>query len=94
MAAGWLSLDRHYSWTPNDERSPLTMLPPTFSCPRCKCKAALRAHRRGLNWFMSLVGFRPAQCFTCSKRFYLRHSLVKVQQLESEGDGLLSSGNA
>jgi hypothetical protein len=26
--------------------------------------------------------------------FYLRHSLVKVQQLESEGDGLLSSGNA
>ncbi len=58
------------------------MLPPTFSCPRCKCNAALRAHRRGFDWLMSILGFRPARCFACNKRFYTRHWLVKTQQKE------------
>jgi hypothetical protein len=66
------------------------MFPFTFSCPRCKCKSARRAHRRGFDWFMSLVGFRPAQCFTCSKRFYLRHSLVKVRQLDQSDHAALA----
>jgi hypothetical protein len=50
------------------------------NCPRCKCKAVLRAHRRGLDWLMPILGFRPARCFTCNRRFYMRHSLVKAQQ--------------
>ena len=68
--------------TQNDERSSLTMLPPTFFCPRCKCNAALRAHRKGLDWLMSNLGVRPVQCCTCDKRFYMRYSLVKAQQQE------------
>jgi hypothetical protein len=28
---------------------------------------------------MSAIGFRPARCFTCDKRFYTRHFLVKAQ---------------
>jgi hypothetical protein len=72
--------DCQRTWTQTDERSPLIMSPPTFSCPRCKCKAVVRAHRRGLDWLISVLGFRPARCFTCNRRFYMRHSLVKAQQ--------------
>ena len=53
------------------------MLPATFSCPRCKCHALYRTRRRGLDWLMSLMGFRPVRCMTCDKRFYLLHSRVR-----------------
>ena len=38
-------------------------------CPRCKCNAVRRSHRKGLDWLMSAIGFRPARCYTCAKRF-------------------------
>jgi hypothetical protein len=28
---------------------------------------------------MSAIGFRPARCFTCDKRFYTRNFQVKAQ---------------
>jgi len=53
--------------------------PAYLACPRCHCKAAHRSRRRGLDWIMSAIGFRPARCFTCDKRFYTRHFSVKAQ---------------
>jgi len=55
------------------------MLPPTFSCPYCKCHALYRTRRKGFGWLMSLFGFRPARCYTCGKRFYVlvRRSRIK-----------------
>jgi hypothetical protein len=47
------------------------MLPPTFSCPYCKCHALYRIRRKGFGWLMSLFGFRPARCYTCGKKFYV-----------------------
>jgi hypothetical protein len=47
------------------------MLPPSYSCPSCKCHALYRTRRRGFGWFMSIVGFRPARCYTCGKRCYV-----------------------
>lgn len=47
------------------------MLPPTFTCPSCKCHALYRTRRRGFGWLMSLFGFFPARCFTCNKRCYV-----------------------
>jgi hypothetical protein len=47
------------------------MLPPTFSCPYCKCHALYRTRRKGFGWLMSLFGFRPARCYTCGKSFYV-----------------------
>jgi hypothetical protein len=46
-------------------------------CPRCKCNAVRRSHRKGFDWLMSAIGFRPARCYTCDKRFYVRDSLVR-----------------
>ena len=54
-----------------------TMLPATFSCPRCKCPALYLARPSGLDRLMSVVGLSPARCMTCGKRFYLRSSQVK-----------------
>ena len=53
-------------------------LPAYLGCPRCHCKAVHRSRRRGLDWIMSAIGFRPARCFTCDKRFYTRHFQVKA----------------
>jgi hypothetical protein len=47
------------------------MLPPSYSCPSCKCHALYRTRRRGLGWLMSAFGFRPARCYTCGKRCYV-----------------------
>lgn len=47
-------------------------LPAYLACPRCHCKAVHRSRRRGLDWIMSAMGFLPARCFTCDKRFYTR----------------------
>lgn len=58
---------------PNAWRAPLSWC----LCPRCKSDAVRRSHRRGFDWLMSAIGFRPARCFTCAKRFYFRHSPVK-----------------
>jgi hypothetical protein len=57
----------------------MNMLPPSFSCPSCKCHALYRTRRSGFGWLMSLVGFWPARCFTCNKRcyVYLRRSPFK-----------------
>jgi hypothetical protein len=57
------------------------MLPPSFSCPRCKCHALYRTRRKGFGWLMSLFGLRPARCFTCGKRFYvyMRRPPAKVR---------------
>jgi hypothetical protein len=55
------------------------MLPSTFSCPRCKCGACHRLHRKsGIDWLLSKFGLRPMGCLTCGKRFYSRHSVVKA----------------
>ena len=59
--------------------TPARRLPAYLACPRCHCKAVHRSRRRGLDWLMSAIGFRPARCFTCDKRFYTRHFLVKAQ---------------
>jgi hypothetical protein len=55
------------------------MLPPSYTCPSCKCHALYRTRRRGLGWLMSLIGFWPARCYTCSRRCYvqLRRPVVK-----------------
>ena len=54
-------------------------VPAYLGCPRCHCKAVHRSRRRGLDWIMSAIGFRPARCFTCDKRFYTRHFQLKAQ---------------
>jgi hypothetical protein len=54
------------------------MLPSTFSCPRCKCGACHRLHRKGFDWLVSFLGLRPMGCLTCGKRFYARYSVVKA----------------
>jgi phage FluMu protein Com len=57
------------------------MSPLSFSCPRCKRKDDLhRSRRRGFDWFMSKIGFKPVRCFACGKRFFVRQSLVKGEQ--------------
>lgn len=64
------------------------MLPEAFPCPLCKSNAVRRVHRRGFDRLMSLLGFRPFQCFTCEKRFYRRHyaihTLVGPQSLAGD----------
>jgi hypothetical protein len=52
------------------------MLPTSYSCPRCKCNALYRTHRKGFDWLMSAIGLRPARCYTCGKRFYIRWSKI------------------
>jgi hypothetical protein len=55
------------------------MLPSSFSCPRCKCGACHRLHRKGpLDRLISMLGLRPMGCLTCGKRFYARYSAVKA----------------
>lgn len=54
-------------------------LPVPLGCPRCHCNAVHRSRRRGLDWIMSAMGFRPARCFTCAKRFYTREFQAKAQ---------------
>lgn len=52
-----------------------------LSCPRCKCAAVHRSRRKGgLDWLMSMVGLRPARCYTCQRRFYTRYSSRKDGQ--------------
>jgi hypothetical protein len=51
------------------------LLPFSFLCPRCKCKACYALHRKGFDWLMHLLGVRPARCLTCNKRFYARYSI-------------------
>jgi hypothetical protein len=57
------------------------MLPASFTCPSCKCHALYRTRRTGFGYLMSLIGFWPARCFTCSKRcyVYLRHYAIRRQ---------------
>ena len=47
------------------------MLPPSYTCPSCKCHALYRTRRKGMGWLMSLVGFWPARCMTCRKKCYV-----------------------
>jgi hypothetical protein len=47
------------------------MLPPSYTCPSCKCHALYRTRRKGFGWLMSLVGFWPARCFTCRRKCYV-----------------------
>jgi hypothetical protein len=54
------------------------MLSSTFSCPRCKCGACQRLHRRGFDWLLSPFGLRPLGCLTCGKRFYTRYSVLQA----------------
>jgi hypothetical protein len=53
-------------------------LPSNLACPRCHLKAIHRSRRRGFDWFMFELGFWPARCFTCDKRFYVHQSEVEV----------------
>jgi hypothetical protein len=65
------------------------MLPTTFSCPRCKCGACHRLHRKGIDWLLSKFGLRPMGCLTCGKRFYAHESVVKAH-LQDEVEGVYS----
>jgi hypothetical protein len=56
----------------------MNMLPSSFSCPRCKCGACHRLHRKGIDRLISMFGFRPLGCLTCGKKFYARYSDVKA----------------
>ena len=47
-------------------------------CPRCKCGACYPLHRKGVDWGISLLGFRPARCLTCMRKFYTRYSLERT----------------
>ncbi len=49
----------------------------SFSCPRCKSRDVHRSHRRGMDWLLSGMGFRPIKCLSCDHRFYVRYSVVK-----------------
>jgi hypothetical protein len=55
-------------------------LPASVACPSCHCTAIHRSRRRGLDdWIMSALGFLPARCFTCERRFYARQLPLKDQ---------------
>jgi len=58
-------------------------LPAYLACPRCHCKAVHRSRRRGLDWLMSAIGFLPARCFTCERRFYVRSAPVGAKSQPS-----------
>jgi hypothetical protein len=60
------------------ELGPQRRLTDRLACPRCHCKAVHRSRRRGFDWLMSAIGLRPARCFTCDKRFYVRQALIKA----------------
>ena len=51
------------------------MLPTDFACPSCKCRACYALHRTGFDWFVSMLGLRPARCLTCTRKFYTRYKL-------------------
>ena len=51
---------------------------PSLACPRCKSPAVHRSRRRGFDWIMSPLGFLPARCFTCDRRFYTRQVPVNA----------------
>jgi transcription elongation factor Elf1 len=68
------------------------MLPATFSCPRCRCHALYRTRRRGLDWLMSVVGLKPVRCFTCDKRFYMRHSRLSDLNQDHPDDEYFRGG--
>ncbi len=53
-------------------------LPAFLACPRRHSKAIHRSRRRGLDWIMSAIGFLPARCFTCDRRFYARQLPLKA----------------
>ena len=52
-------------------------MPSVFTCPSCQCPEVDRLHRRGVDWLLSALGFRPARCRACHTRFYFRASLLK-----------------
>ena len=56
------------------------MLPPSYTCPSCKCHALYRTRRKGLGWLMSLVGFWPARCMTCRKKCYVHLRQAPVRR--------------
>jgi hypothetical protein len=64
------------------------MLPPSYTCPSCKCHALYRTRRKGIGWLMSLVGFWPARCLTCRRvcYIYLRSSEVR-QKMQNQPRG-------
>jgi hypothetical protein len=69
------------------------MLPSTFSCPRCKCGACHRLHRKGFDWLLSVFGLRPMGCLTCGKKFYSRNSVLKTH-LEDATTDVYSNGGS
>lgn len=51
------------------------MLPSSYACPNCKCRACSALHRKGFDWLVFLLGLRPARCLTCNKKFYTRYTV-------------------
>jgi hypothetical protein len=71
------------------------MLPPSFSCPRCKCGACHRLHRKGpLDRLISRFGFRPMGCLTCGKRFYAHYEEVNAHLQEDTKDVYSRKGSS
>jgi len=55
------------------------LFPANTLCPRCKCGACYPLHRKGFDWAISLLGLRPARCYTCMKKFYMRYTLESTE---------------
>ena len=52
------------------------MLPSTYACPSCKCRACYALHRKGFDRLLSLFGLRPARCLTCNRKFFARYKVA------------------
>jgi len=63
------------------------LFPSSLLCPRCQCGACYPLHRKGVDWALSLLGFRPARCLTCMRKFYTRYSLERTEAQRQSGDG-------
>ena len=57
------------------------MLPESFQCPRCRCRACYALHRKGIDWVYNFLGLRPARCLTCMRKFYTRYELSQIQAI-------------
>jgi hypothetical protein len=71
------------------------MLPSTYACPSCKCRACYALHRKGFDRVLSLFGLRPARCLTCNRKFFARYKVaVNGKFVEDYAVGSTSEGKA
>ena len=44
----------------------------SIHCPSCRCRSLHHSKSRGFDWPFKRLGFLPARCSNCRRRFY-RH---------------------